>query len=41
MVQKYLALALNPELWVDMRRYDYSNDIYPGLSQLFRLNLNF
>lgn len=33
MVQKYLSLGLNPEIWVDMRRYDYSQDIYPNLTQ--------
>ncbi len=41
MVQKYLALGLNPELWVDMRRYDYSTDIYPGLSQPADANPSF
>src|SRR5690606_23037525 len=31
MIQKYIANMLNPETWVDMRRMDYSSDIYPGL----------
>jgi hypothetical protein len=31
MMQKYLALYLQPETWVDMRRYKYSNNAYPGL----------
>lgn len=29
MLQKYIALFLNAETWVDMRRLDYSTDIYP------------
>jgi len=33
MFQKYLTLPFHPEVWVDMRRYDYSDDIYPGFSQ--------
>ena len=31
MVQKYIALLLNPEVFTDMRRYDFSTDVYPGL----------
>lgn len=31
MMQKYIALYLQPETWVDMRRYGYSNNAYPGL----------
>ncbi|GLR15647.1 hypothetical protein GCM10007940_02620 [Portibacter lacus] len=30
MEQKYIALYLNPEAWVDMRRYNYSTDAYTG-----------
>jgi hypothetical protein len=30
MRQKYIAMFLNPEAWVDMRRYDYSTDVYRG-----------
>lgn len=30
MVQKYIALYLSPETWTDMRRYNYSTDVYPG-----------
>jgi hypothetical protein len=30
--EKYKALFLNPEAWTDLRRYDYSNTILPGLS---------
>jgi hypothetical protein len=33
MQQKYIAMFLHPEAWVDMRRMDYSTDIYPGFSQ--------
>ncbi|WP_046245604.1 SusD/RagB family nutrient-binding outer membrane lipoprotein [Hymenobacter terrenus] len=32
MQQKYIALFLNPEAWTDMRRYDFSPDIYPNLT---------
>ena len=31
MQQKYIAMFLNPESWTDMRRYDFSLDIYPNL----------
>lgn len=31
MMQKYIALYLQPETWVDMRRYHYNPDIYTGL----------
>jgi hypothetical protein len=31
MQQKYIALFLNPESWTDMRRYDFSPEIYPNL----------
>lgn len=31
MMQKYIALYLHPETWVDMRRYKYSNSAYPAL----------
>lgn len=31
MMQKYIALYLQPETWVDMRRYKYSTTAYPGL----------
>lgn len=30
MGQKYIALFLNPEAWVDMRRYNYDANIYAG-----------
>ncbi|MHA4808622.1 SusD/RagB family nutrient-binding outer membrane lipoprotein [Flavitalea flava] len=39
MRQKYIALCLNPETWVDMRRADYSQDIY-GPSLVRPLDLN-
>jgi len=29
MVQKYIALVLHPEIWTDLRRYDYDATIYP------------
>ncbi|KAA9338170.1 SusD/RagB family nutrient-binding outer membrane lipoprotein [Hymenobacter busanensis] len=32
MEQKYIALFLNPEAWVDMRRYDFAPTIYPNLT---------
>ena len=32
MMQKYIALYLQPETWVDMRRYHYSNQAYPQLT---------
>ena len=31
MEQKYIAMFLNPESWSDMRRYDFSTDIYVNL----------
>ena len=31
MSEKYKALFLNPEAWTDLRRYDYSNTVLPGL----------
>lgn len=31
MVQKHIALYLQPETWVDMRRYGYSAQAYPGI----------
>ena len=40
MVQKYIANVLNPETWVDMRRMDYSADIYPGLQRPENVNLD-
>ncbi len=40
MVQKYIANVLNPETWVDMRRMDYSSDIYPGLQRPDNVNLD-
>ena len=39
-VQKYIADMLNPETWVDMRRVDYSSDIYPGLKRPENVNLD-
>lgn len=37
--QKYVALCLNPETWVDMRRADYNNDIYgPSLTRPININ---
>lgn len=30
--EKYKALFLNPEAWNDLRRYDYSDTILPGLA---------
>ena len=31
MQQKYIAMFLNPESWTDMRRYDFTLEIYPNL----------
>lgn len=33
MLQKYLALFLQIETWTDMRRYQYSQAVYPGLQK--------
>ncbi len=41
MTQKYIALVLHPETWVDMRRMDYSSTIYPGLTQPEDVNIIF
>ncbi|MCM5662788.1 SusD/RagB family nutrient-binding outer membrane lipoprotein [Galbibacter mesophilus] len=40
MVQKYIANMLNPETWVDMRRMDYDDTIYPGLKRPENVNLD-
>ena len=39
MIQKYITLLFDPETWVDMRRMDYSNTIYPGLERPINVNL--
>ena len=39
MREKYISLCLNPETWVDMRRSDYSQDIY-GPSLVRPLDIN-
>ncbi len=31
MLQKYIALYMQPQTWTDMRRYGYSQQAYPGL----------
>jgi hypothetical protein len=36
--QKFIALYLHPEAWVDMRRHDWSTDIYPGLTRPASVN---
>jgi len=33
--QKYVALFLNPEAWVDMRRADFNNSVMSGYAGLF------
>ncbi|WP_425421299.1 SusD/RagB family nutrient-binding outer membrane lipoprotein [Phaeodactylibacter xiamenensis] len=39
MRQKYIAQVFNPETWVDMRRMDYSQEIYgPSLNRPTNLN---
>lgn len=40
MVQKYITNILNAETWVDMRRMDYSSEIYPGLKRPENVNLD-
>lgn len=30
--EKYKALFLNPEVWTDLRRYDYNTSVLPGLA---------
>ena len=32
MKEKWIALFLNPEAWTDLRRYNYSNDVYRDFS---------
>jgi hypothetical protein len=32
MEQKYIAMFLNPESWSDMRRFDFSSEIYVNLA---------
>lgn len=39
-VQKYIANMLNPETWVDFRRMDYREDIYPGLKRPENVNVS-
>jgi hypothetical protein len=36
MLQKYIALFLQMETWTDMRRYQYSTTVYPGLVPPFK-----
>jgi len=36
MLQKYIALFLQMETWTDMRRYQYSATVYPGLKMPFK-----
>jgi len=31
MKEKYIALLLNPEVYTDIRRYNFSTDVYKGL----------
>ena len=39
MTQKYLSMVFDPEVWVDMRRMDYSSDIYKGLIRPINVNV--
>src|SRR5690606_3024529 len=32
MTQKFIALSFSQQNWNDMRRYDFSNSVYPGWS---------
>jgi hypothetical protein len=38
MKEKYIAMFLNPEVWVDVRRYQYSNTIYLGMDKPVNYN---
>jgi hypothetical protein len=38
MQQKYIATFLHPETWVDMRRMDFSADVYTGFARPFNPN---
>jgi hypothetical protein len=38
MKEKYIAMYLNPEAWVDVRRYQYSADVYRGMSKPVNYN---
>ena len=38
MIEKHKALFLNPEVWTDMRRYDYNTAIYPNLTLPANIN---
>ncbi len=40
MEQKYIALFMNPESWVDLRKLDYSQDIYTGFYYPVNANPN-
>jgi hypothetical protein len=33
MIQKFIAMYLQPEAWVDIRRHDWSTTVYPGLTR--------
>jgi hypothetical protein len=32
MREKFIALYLNPEVWTDVRRYDYNNTVFKGIA---------
>ncbi len=32
MKEKFIALFLNPEIWVDLRRYEYSDEVFAGFA---------
>lgn len=36
--QKFIAMYLHPEAWVDMRRHDWSTEVYPGLTRPANVN---
>jgi hypothetical protein len=38
MKEKYIATYLNPEAWVDVRRHDYSANIYRGMAKPVNYN---
>lgn len=39
MTQKHISMVFDPEVWVDMRRMDYSTSVYPLLQRPANVNL--
>jgi hypothetical protein len=36
--EKYIAMYLNPEAWVDVRRYQYRSELYRGMAKPVNYN---